>query len=502
MAESTAPSAKRERSPSGTHELSNSAAPASSSTVASAKSTQPDAKRLKNEPAATPAPSSGAASMSAASAADEKPAADAGASAAAAPREEDAVDIGSHDDAAAPSTSNGADAAAPVKQEGAAEGDDAAGQPQQQQQQQPGESGADGLEPQHIAMRSLIITGDASIIIGKQGRHINEIRDKSGARLTISESIPGNPERIMTVAGQLDAVSKCARASFEASSATASARAADQTLTRGIVLLQAFGLIVRRINDEPFDQPSVPGSRAVTIRFIVPNSRMGSVIGKQGTKIKEIQEASGARLTAGEAMLPGSTERVLSISGVADAVHIAVYYVGTILLEHPDRNANNMTYRPTGGASSAVASVPPRGNAPYGGAPGAGSPNAGAQGGYAYGAQAAPMAGPGAGGPGMPQYGANQALPPGSQTQQIFIPNDLVGCIIGKGGQKINEIRQMSASHIKIMEPGAGIAAGGSGTERLVTITGPPANIQLAVSLLYQRLEQEKMRLSQGGVSQ
>lgn len=65
---------------------------------------------------------------------------------------------------------------------------------------------------------------------------------------------------------------------------------------------------MRRINDEPFDQPSVPGSRAVTIRFIVPNSRMGSVIGKQGSKIKEIQEASGARLTAGEQMLPGSTE--------------------------------------------------------------------------------------------------------------------------------------------------------------------------------------------------
>lgn len=41
--------------------------------------------------------------------------------------------------------------------------------------------------------------------------------------------------------------------------------------------LQAFGLIVRRINDEPFDVASVPGSRAVTIKFIIPNSRMGSV---------------------------------------------------------------------------------------------------------------------------------------------------------------------------------------------------------------------------------
>lgn len=72
--------------------------------------------------------------------------------------------------------------------------------------------------------------------------------------------------------------------------------------------IQAFGLIVRRINDEPFDVPSVPGSRAVTIKFMIPNSRMGSVIGKGGSKIKEIQEASGARLTASEGMLPGSTE--------------------------------------------------------------------------------------------------------------------------------------------------------------------------------------------------
>jgi heterogeneous nuclear rnp K-like protein len=67
-------------------------------------------------------------------------------------------------------------------------------------------------------------------------------------------------------------------------------------------------LIVRRINDEPFDVPSVPGSRAVTIKFIIPNSRMGSVIGKAGTKIKEIQDASGAKLNASEGMLPGSTE--------------------------------------------------------------------------------------------------------------------------------------------------------------------------------------------------
>ena len=46
----------------------------------------------------------------------------------------------------------------------------------------------------------------------------------------------------------------------------------------------------------------------MTIKFMIPNSRMGSVIGKGGTKIKEIQDASGARLNASEGMLPGSTE--------------------------------------------------------------------------------------------------------------------------------------------------------------------------------------------------
>lgn len=297
-----------------------------------------------------------------------------------------------------------------------------------------------------IVMRALIITSDASIIIGKQGRHINEIRELSGARLNISESIPSNPERILTVSGALDAVSK------------------------------AFGLIVRRINDEPFDQPSIPGSRAAAIRFIIPNSRMGTIIGKQGSKIKEIQEASGARLHAGETMLPGSTERILSITGVADALHIAVYYVGTILLEHPDRNSNNLSYRPS--------PIPRTMTTPQF-SPAMSFP---ASGSFGFNAAGSPKT-------------LGTSLAPGLQTQQIFIPNDLVGCIIGKGGQKINEIRQLSASHIKIMERNAGIAAGGTGSERLVTITGPPPNIQMAVTLLYQRLEQEKIRLSQNSSS-
>lgn len=59
-----------------------------------------------------------------------------------------------------------------------------------------------------IQMRALIVTQDASIIIGKGGKNVNEIREKSGSKINISESVPGNPERVMIIGGQLDAVSK------------------------------------------------------------------------------------------------------------------------------------------------------------------------------------------------------------------------------------------------------------------------------------------------------
>ena len=68
--------------------------------------------------------------------------------------------------------------------------------------------GATSPPTAQINMRCLIVTQDASIIIGRAGAHVNEIREKSGARVVVSESIPGNPERILNVSGPLDAVSK------------------------------------------------------------------------------------------------------------------------------------------------------------------------------------------------------------------------------------------------------------------------------------------------------
>jgi heterogeneous nuclear rnp K-like protein 2 len=271
------------------------------------------------------------------------------------------------------------------------------------------------------------------------------------------------------------------------------------------------------------------------LRLLVPHILIGSIIGKAGVRIREIQDASGARLNASDSCLPLCTERSLVVLGVADAVHIATYYVGSTLVEqlterfggpaasayatrsggpagvvpggmqvvpyvpqatggqfaHPDhyrRHTNVAQRSPANPYGMPYLHGQPPQQQPQGAAMhyGAGSPRAG---GYSGAGPHQPQQ---FGGHGTPQQAGAHAGPaaqpmpgmvPGQPlTQQIYIPNDMVGAIIGKGGAKINEIRQLSGSVIKINEPQD------NSNERLVTITGTQECNQMALYMLYSRL--------------
>lgn len=360
-------------------------------------------------------------------------------------------------------------------------------------------------ESKWIHIRAIISSQEAATVIGKGGENVTLIRRMSAAKCTVSDYARGAVERILTVSGSVDAVAK------------------------------AFGLIIRTLNNEPLEQASTPQSKTYPLRLLVPHILIGSIIGKSGSKIREIQEASGARLNASESCMPLSTERTLIVLGVADAVHIATYYVANTLVEQ-------LTERFGGPAASAYAT---RSGAPAGAVPGGmqvvpytPQPVYGSYGHpdtfkrhtnaaqrtpanpygipYLHGQppQAAPQppihydtsANPAYHGAGPHQPGGHGAQPahgaqsmaggnmagliPGAPlTQQIYIPNDMVGAIIGKGGAKINEIRSLSGSVIKINEPQD------NSNERLVTITGTQECNQMALYMLYSRLESEKHRI-------
>ncbi|KAI9540635.1 hypothetical protein NQZ68_039009 [Dissostichus eleginoides] len=91
---------------------------------------------------------------------------------------------------------------------------------------------------------------------------------------------------------------------------------------------------------------SVSSRPPVTLRLVIPASQCGSLIGKGGSKIKEIRETTGAQVQVAGDLLPNSTEREVTISGNQDAIIQCVKLICTVILESPPKGAT-VPYRPS-----------------------------------------------------------------------------------------------------------------------------------------------------------
>ncbi|XP_058635198.1 poly(rC)-binding protein 3 isoform X3 [Onychostoma macrolepis] len=294
-----------------------------------------------------------------------------------------------------------------------------------------------------LTIRLLMHGKEVGSIIGKKGETVKKMREDSNARINISE---GNcPERIVTITGPTDAIFK------------------------------AFAMIAYKFEEDIIN--SMSNSQAtskppVTLRLVVPASQCGSLIGKGGSKIKEMRESTGAQVQVAGDMLPNSTERAVTISGAPEAIIQCVKQICVVMLESPPKGAT-IPYRP----KPATAPVIFSGGQAYT-----------IQGQYAIphpdltklhqlAMQQTPFTSLGQTTPAFPGVDASSQ----ASTHELTIPNDLIGCIIGRQGTKINEIRQMSGAQIKIAN-----AMEGS-SDRQITITGTPANISLAQYLINAR---------------
>uniref|UniRef100_A0A4W3IED7 Poly(rC) binding protein 3 n=1 Tax=Callorhinchus milii TaxID=7868 RepID=A0A4W3IED7_CALMI len=167
-----------------------------------------------------------------------------------------------------------------------------------------------------LTIRLLMHGKEVGSIIGKKGETVKKMREESGARINISE---GNcPERIVTITGPTDAIFK------------------------------AFAMIAFKfeedINNSMTNSPAT-SKPPVTLRLVVPASQCGSLIGKGGSKIKEIRESTGAQVQVAGDMLPNSTERAVTISGMPDAIIQCVKQICVVMLESPPKGAT-IPYRP------------------------------------------------------------------------------------------------------------------------------------------------------------
>ncbi|XP_034143286.1 poly(rC)-binding protein 4 isoform X2 [Esox lucius] len=334
-----------------------------------------------------------------------------------------------------------------------------------------------------LTLRLLMHGKEVGSIIGKKGETVKRIREESSARINISEG--SCPERIITITGPTECV------------------------------FRAFTMITLKLEEDLTTlvaNGTVTSKPPVTLRLVIPASQCGSLIGKGGSKIKEIRETTGAQIQVAGDLLPNSTERGVTISGAQDAIIQCVKLICTVILESPPKGAT-IPYRPSPSPGTVMIS----GNqvfeaSEYGSHPLFQMTQGGLdlQQTYAvqnqYGIphselaklhqlsmqqQAVQLSQQQANSV-MPGFSYLSVFPAGmdsnSQTtsQELLIPNDLIGSIIGRQGTKINEIRQVSGAQIKI---GSQLD---STSDRHVTITGSPISINLAQYLITSCLETAK----------
>jgi polyribonucleotide nucleotidyltransferase len=256
----------------------------------------------------------------------------------------------------------------------------------------------------------------------------------------------------------------------------------ESSIVAALVLISKF--LLDAANQRKQTDPAGPGEPETqyTFKLLIHKFLAGSIIGKAGAIIKEIQEQTKCRLQLSNEPLSGSTEKTVSVHGTPDVLQAALTRIMNQLATNQLRAGSaTILYVPGMAVPGAFGGPPPFGAPPPAAA---GYPNP-------YGApppaQYVPQHQYGAPqGYGAPQaYGAPPPVSSGAQkTEKIVIPTVCAGTVLGKGGSIIRDIKTQSGTSITIADPEPTALE-----DRVVSVTGTPQGIQTAIYLIRQRVE-------------
>lgn len=327
-------------------------------------------------------------------------------------------------------------------------------------------------------LRVLVSSRVAGSIIGRGGANIKKLRTDNNARVRVPDC-PG-PERVMSIEAESE----------------------DQLLT---VIKQSMEMI---LEDAGKGKSSMSGKDSLELRLLIHQSQVGGIIGKGGSKIKEIKESSGANVKAYGNCAPQSTERVVAVIGSVEHIVQAIKEVLNVLKENETRGRDepydpinfDAIYAYEYGGYGAEAEMRnfngpqggPNYRPPFGGASRFDSSGSGPS---RYDRSASGPSFEQSSGFGGPSFRGSSAIDESGpqETSQVTIPADMAGAIIGPGGNRIKQIRLDSKSGITIGEPLP------ESNERIITITGTPRNIQAAQYLLQQCIREFGNQSSSSG---
>ncbi|XP_058457524.1 heterogeneous nuclear ribonucleoprotein K-like isoform X2 [Malaya genurostris] len=374
-------------------------------------------------------------------------------------------------------------------------------------------------------VRLLIPSKMAGAIIGKGGHNIQRLRTEYQAQVNVGDCT--GPERVITIGADMETATNVVKD------------------------------VMKHLDKA--------GDNEYELRVLVHQSLAGCVIGRGGTKIKELKDEIGCRLKIFSNIAPQSTDRIAQVVGSEEqclrALNEIIALIKGTPIKGPVHNYDPHNYDDVyadeyggygaggggGGGNGGFRNGRGAGDGGSGGgrfdqrdrfddrrgggrgydrgndrggnrgggmtdrefinpwAPNVndnqmGGGNFGGGGGSRNGLGLSNLGGMNFGGSGgnitslgslgnlsngnMGGFGGNNGNMDNKSSTQVTIPKDLAGAIIGKGGGRIRRIRNESNAFIQIDE-----ALPGS-SDRIITITGTPKEIQAAQYMLQQSVRE------------
>ncbi|KAH7447063.1 hypothetical protein KP509_01G089600 [Ceratopteris richardii] len=185
----------------------------------------------------------------------------------------------------------------------------------------------------------------------------------------------------------------------------------------------------------PAKRPAIAAPSDIIYRLLVPSSKIGRVIGKQGARIRELRETSGAQIKIADPLSKGE-ERVITISSkevegeLFSAAELLLIRVASLVVDEE--------------VSSLIVPIGPQV---------------------------------------QPQIALNLI--------RIVIGRSQAGCLIGKEGSIIKEIREKSGALVRVMPPEQmPFSSSISESDRLVQISGELPQVLEALKLVAKKLRE------------
>ncbi|XP_068644991.1 RNA-binding KH domain-containing protein RCF3-like [Aristolochia californica] len=204
----------------------------------------------------------------------------------------------------------------------------------------------------------------------------------------------------------------------------------------------------------PSKPQDLPPQGPITYRILCPDVKVGGVIGKSGSIIKTFRQETGAWISV-HPLIHGDEERIIEISDARGR----------------ETDGRSQHYSP---AQEALLMIHER--------------IIDCDGGFGVGFEGA------GGGDDEDDYGPRGSSSTGRIATRLIVPRTIVGCLLGKGGKIIEQMRIETKTQIRILPRDRNMPQCVTVTEEIVQVVGDGNAVKKAVAIISSRLKEAMLR--------